>query len=270
MLPITLVALSFLNAEMDVVFANPDGFDLKMDIYKPAEVKPNTPAVVVLHGGAWVMGKRQDMALMARTLADEGYIAATVSYRLAPIFKWPSMIDDAQCAVRYLRANSKRLDIDPNRIGAVGASAGAHLALLLGTRDTRDTKTTSYPAYSSRVKAVVNLFGPTDVTVDFSKQFDAMAPMLFGKERAKLNGELVDFSPINHLSSDDAPIFIFHGKADTLVPVKQSERLEARCKELGIPVEAVYLDGVGHEVPTGNPDVQDALRRGLAFLKRHL
>lgn len=269
-MPITLVALSLLNADMDVVFASPEGFDLKMDIYRPVEVKPGTPAVVVLHGGAWVIGKRQDMAVMARTLANEGYIAATVSYRLAPIFKWPSMIDDAQCAVRYLRANSQRLNIDPDRIGAVGASAGAHLALLLGTRDTRDTKSTSYPGYSSRVKAVVNLFGPTDVTVDFLKQFDSMAPVLFGKERGQLTKELVDFSPINHLSADDAPIFIFHGKADTVVPVKQSERLEAKCKELGVPVEAVYLDGVGHEVPTANPEVQDALRRGLAFLKRHL
>src|SRR5512133_1631627 len=136
-----LLALQQPQPELNVEYAKIGDQSLHMDIYRPMPATKPMAAVVVIHGGGWMSGKRQDMAGMATTLSQNGMFAATVSYRLAPKDKWPAMLDDVQTAVRYLRANSKKYNIDPNRIGAGGASAGGHLSLFLGLRDTRDKAT---------------------------------------------------------------------------------------------------------------------------------
>ncbi len=109
----------------DVTYATVDGEALKMDIASPKGLDHPVPAIVVIHGGGWMAGKRQDMTGFAKQLAAHGYVAPTISYRFAPKHQFPAQIEDAKCAVRCLRAHAKELNIDPDRIGAVGLSAGA-------------------------------------------------------------------------------------------------------------------------------------------------
>ena len=126
------------------------------------------PAVVVIHGGGWSGGKRQDMTPIAKQITAHGYVAPTISYRLAPKHRFPAQIEDVKAAVRYLRAHAKELNIDPKRIGAMGVSAGAHLSLMLGTMDSEDglEGDGGNPDQPSKVQAVVSYVGPINLVID--------------------------------------------------------------------------------------------------------
>lgn len=269
-----LATLAFFapNVEADVVYAKVGDTELKMDLYRPAETAPKTDAAVVLiHGGAWISGTRKDMAALANYMASKGLFAASVQYRLAPKFKWPAMLDDVQTSVRYLRANASKYGFNPKRIGAAGASAGGHLALFLGTRETRDAKPELFSTQSSRVSAVFDIFGPTDMSRDFPATVDSLFEVVLGKKRADAATEIRDASPLMFVKQDAAPVFIFQGLADPLVNPNQSRYLEAKYKELSIPVEAVYVEGVGHALPVDSNDkVKKAVERGVEWLVKYL
>lgn len=257
----------------DITYSKAGGEELKLDIVMPEKpMKTPIPTVLLIHGGAWISGKRQDMYPMAKIIADNGMIAVPVSYRLAPKHKYPSMFDDVQTAVRFLRANAKKYNIDPVRIGACGASAGGHLALLTGFTDTYNKKTEEYKEYSSQTCVVFDIFGPTDMTneQDYPKTLDPVFAMVVGKPRKDSKKELEAASPIRYVSSTSAPVFIFQGLADTLVAPNQSRILEKALKEAKVPVEARYLEGVGHEIPAQKKEVQEAVLAGIEFLKKHL
>lgn len=260
------------RVEMDVVFAKVGETELKMDLYHPDESAPKTrSAVVVIHGGAWIAGTRKDMGALARYMASKGLLAASVEYRLAPKFTWPAMLDDVQTAVRFLRANATAYGIDPKRIGAAGASAGGHLSLFLGSSDTRDSGAAQFQEQSSRVMAVLEFFGPTDLSRDFPSTLDVLFEQVLGKKRTDAAVEIREASPLNRIDAKTAPTFIFQGLADPLVSPKQSRYLEAKLKESGVPVEAVYLDGVGHELPVEKNDkVRKAVERGTDWLIKYL
>ena len=114
----------------DVVYAKAGTVELKADVYAPANpTSTKQPWVVVIHGGSWMMGQRQDMAQFAEALALQGVVGITISYRLAPANKWPAMLEDSQGAVRYFKQNAGKYGLDPERVGAAGASAGGHLAM---------------------------------------------------------------------------------------------------------------------------------------------
>lgn len=274
MLISALLLITAPKVDLDIVYAKVGADDLKMDIYYPTTSKAGpVPALVVVHGGAWMGGKRQDMKELCEGAAAKGFLAATVQYRLAPRSKWPAMIDDVQTAVRYLRANSKKYDIDPKRIAAGGASAGGHLSLLLGYRDTRDPKPTLHPNESSRVGAVLDIFGPTDLGRDYPATFDFLYQAVFGKPKSESAKDVEEASPITY-ASKGVPTFIIHGTADAVVPIVQSKRLQERLKDAKVPVDAVYIEGMGHD--TGGSDAgrkkafRDAVNRGLDFLLEHL
>ena len=257
--------------EADVVYANVAGTDLKIDLYYPPTGAPETKAaVVVIHGGAWMSGDRKQMKDLSMQLARRGMFAASVQYRLAPKAVWPAMLDDVQTATRYLRANAAKFGFDPNRIGAAGASAGGHLALFLGSRETRETKPAHFPDQSSRVAAVLDLFGPTDMSRDFPASVDTLFQLVLGKPKAQASDEIRDASPINFVNKDSAPTFIYQGLADPLVNPNQSRYLEAKLKESGVPVRAVYLKDVQHNVPMTNPKVRETMVQGIEWLATHL
>jgi acetyl esterase/lipase len=151
--------------QKDVVYGHAEGVDLKLDLGKPPAGGPPVPALVFIHGGAWQVGSKDTFEPLVRQFADNGYVTASVEYRLAPAHKWPAQIEDVKCAVRYLRAHAKELNIIPDKIGAAGDSAGGHLSLLLGLMDPKDglEGTGGNPEQSSKVQAVVNFYGPTDM-----------------------------------------------------------------------------------------------------------
>src|SRR4051812_23954714 len=130
-------AAAEVRVERDVVYAEPDGQKLRMDIYRPSEPGPH-PAVVLVHGGGWLSGSKEGYQAMGPRLARHGYAACAIDYRLAPQYPYPAALDDCQRAVRWLRAHAPDFDLDARHVGALGDSAGGHLVALMGVRDTRD------------------------------------------------------------------------------------------------------------------------------------
>ncbi|MCE9559881.1 MAG: alpha/beta hydrolase [Armatimonadetes bacterium] len=267
-----LIALAFLmpTTEMDISYSKAAGDDIKMDVHMPAGDAKNNPGVVLIHGGAWVSGNKKELDGMATNLASQGFVVANINYRLAPKSKWPAQLDDCQAAVRYFRANAKKYNVDPKRIGAAGFSAGGHLAMFLGTVEATG-KDLENAKMSSKVKVVLNYFGPSDLTRDFPKFIaDSVSKQLTGKPYDPKDPDVVSFSPYYKIDKNSAPMFIFQGLADPLVNPNQSRIVEAKYKELGLPVEAHYLEGVGHEVPMAKAGVKEAVEKSVAFLKAYL
>jgi acetyl esterase/lipase len=273
MIAAALLVLAAQNqVEHGVTYSRQGGAELKMDIYRPKDAPSALPAVLIIHGGAWMNGDRTAMATLASGLAAKGFVAATLDYRLAPASHWPAMLDDCQAAVRFLRANATRYQVDPRRVAAAGPSAGGHLALLLGTRETRIDHPPEYPEQSSKVEAVLDFFGPTDFSQDWphGDYYDAMFEAVLGKPRAEAEEDLRLASPINYVDKDSAPVFIFQGLADPLVRPHQSQLLEAKYRSLGLPVKSIYVEGVGHELPFNNPKVRSAVVQAITWLEQQL
>jgi acetyl esterase/lipase len=135
-----------------------------------------------VHGGAWKGGKREIYHHYCVKLAEQGYVAATISYRLSNVAPFPAAMQDVKCAVRWVRANAERFHVDPNRIALAGGSAGGHLAMMAGyaTDNPELEGTGGHPEVSSRVQAVVNFYGPTDLTSDFARGSDVVVKFMGG------------------------------------------------------------------------------------------
>ena len=262
------------TVQTDVVYRTVAGQPMKMDIYRPASATGvRLPAVVVIHGGAWVSGARDDSGTtgLAQAIAQNGLVAASVSYRLAPKHRWPAMLEDVQAAVRFLRANSARFGIDPDRIGAAGASAGGHLSLMLGMRDSVERNTRDHPSVSSRVTAVFNLFGPTDMTQDFAPVLrDTIGMQVVGKRFADAPDIARDMSPVNFINARTAPVFTVHGTVDMIVPVEQARRLDRAMRQAGREHRMVIVEGMGHAPDRNNPTHVAALAQAIQFLREEL
>lgn len=266
-LPLLLLQTPGYTVERDVVFATVAGEPLKMDVFRPEKpVRQPVPAVVALHGGAWVGGKRSDMDAISIELVKQGVLVVASQYRLAPRFKYPAQLDDAQTAVRYLRAESKKLGIDGNRIGAVGVSAGAHLALFLGATDDRKDP---FKDQSSRVKAVVTFAAPTDLSKEYPAALDPIYQMVLGKKKEEAHEEVRRGSPVNFVDRRSAPAFFLHGTADQVVPFAQLGLIVDRYKEHKIRHEAVAIEGASHAV-IDKPEGVRAAQRALTWLVEEL
>ncbi len=235
--------------ECNIVYARAAEKDLKLDLARPPAGKGPYPVIVCFHGGGWRMGNKRDVRSWLPFFAERGYVAASVGYRLAPDYKFPAQIEDAKTAIRFLRANADKYGIDKQRIAALGWSAGGHLACLLGLTDGKagfDGKL--YPKESSRVEAVVDYFGPTDLA-GFAKDATAQRGMLGPFIGAKFDENPMAHkkaSPIQYVSKSAPPFLIFHGTKDLVVPIEQSRHLAAELKDVGVPVKLVEVPGEGH------------------------
>jgi len=221
-----------------------EGVELKMDLYYPASADGPLPVTVYVHVGGWTKGDKRDGAgaLEIPALQEAGFLVAAVNYRLAPQYRFPAMIEDVKCAIRSLRAHAGEYNLDPNRIGVWGGSAGGHLVSLLGTTDaSAGFDVGEYLEYSSRVQAVVSMFGPTDLTVAFEGNPTTKAnDVIFGDYDPALA------SPITYVTADDPPFLFPHGEKDSLVPIEQSQRLLAALQAVGVPAELVPVVNANH------------------------
>lgn len=262
-----------------VVYSTAGGQRLALDIRQPIRANGTGAVVLCLHGGAWRGGRREDMAPFAAAFAEAGYTAVSASYRLFDPAKhpenvWPAAFVDVQRAVRWLRENARALGIDPGRIAALGASAGGHLAALLGTRDTLTMEGRPPLArHSSRVNAVIDVFGPSDLTKDFSALRLGAASVQDlvddfigrGREGAARDAARREASPVFHVDARTAPFLVFHGARDAIVPVEQSRLLTAALRRAQRPCQYVEWPKEGHGV--GAPGTLESFRREcLAFL----
>lgn len=263
---LALVIAPSSSVDMNVVYDTPGGTPLAMDIYKPKQ-PGQRPAIVVIHGGAWIAGDRKDMAGFCDQLVEKGFVVANVQYRLAPKHKWPAMLDDVQSAVRFLRRNALMYRIDPQRFGSLGASAGGHLALMLGMCDTRDPLAST--SQSSKVSAVVNFFGVSDFT-KMMPTWNVLADSVFGTPVASIRPVFEAASPLTHLDKGDAPVFTFHGTSDWVVPMSQSILLDERLKSVGIPHKFIQIKDSGHQVDLARQEVRDALQKMMDWLVERL
>lgn len=239
----------------DIVYATHEGVELKLDLYLPRnETSDPLPFVLWVHGGGWLKGSKE--RCKATFLLKDGFAVASVGYRLTDVAQWPGQIDDCYAAVRFLRSNAAKYGLHPDRIGAMGSSAGGHLVALMGTRDAGEEKV------SSRVQAVCDWFGPTDLLT--------MPPNVVSEKRtleqvsqsngAKLLGATVrdvpevakDASALYQVSAGDAPFLIMHGSEDPGVPLEQSERFYAALKKAGVPSKLEIVEGAGHGGPEFN------------------
>lgn len=250
-----------------VVYSHAGGEELHLDLYRPAGQTKPAAAILLIHGGGWVGGDKKDMAGFAQALVGKGFFCAAVQYRFAPKHRWPAQLDDVQTAVRYLRSHAAEYKIDPKKIGAVGGSAGGHLAQFLGVRDTRDPKPTEYAGLSSKVQAVWNIFGPIDFTQPFSDLVKGLFKSLL---EAPTTDRLKDASPYFFASKKSAPTFFLQGKKDPLVPWRQAQQMADKLKSLGVEADLNLVDDMEHNPDMKNPDVVKAVERGLDWLHKHL
>jgi acetyl esterase/lipase len=244
---------------------------IQMDLYIPRGKAPagGWPAVVAFPGGAWRWADRQDYAKDASRLARFGYVVAVADYVYSDGGRvWPANLESCRNAVRFVRSRADRFDIDPNRIVAMGASSGGHMANLLGTDPEFPRGSAQPPSrVSSDVQAVVSFYGPTDMftLVNVAKTREVVLGYLGGSpDRAP--DRYADASPLSHASADDPPTFIVHGERDTAVPYDQSLRLANALRAQGVPVRLILIKSAAHGFRIRTPN-HDYLPDVLAFLK---
>ena len=258
--------------DLEYAIAGGKGTRLALDVVRPRTAGKPLPAIVLIHGGGFRAGARESYLPLAIRLAQHGYVAATVSYRLSPRYQFPAPVEDVKTAVRWLRANNPRFGLDPGRICAVGSSAGAHLALFLGlTGDVAEFEGDGpHRDHSSRVSCVVNFYGPTDFTQSYGKSVDAaeVLPMFLGgdleHERAKHRAA----SPLNWVTPGAAPVLTIHGTDDRYVAHEQAVWLTDRLHSAGVEAELETIQGAGHGFK--GADAERAEQRMFGFLDKWL
>ncbi len=258
--------------ERGITYSDVEGRGLKLDLARPKEGAGPFPAVVCIHGGGFRAGNREGHDGLCIALAERGYVAVTVTYRLAPQHPFPAALHDVKAAVRWLRAHASEYKVDPARIGTTGDSAGGNLAQMLGV--TGGVKSLEgdggYPEQSSRVACVVNVYGPTDLTKSYGKSVDAaeVLPLYLGGDGTQARKRHIEASPLYWVNPDAAPTLCLHGTNDKYVAYEQAIWIVDRLLAAGVEAELITLPGAGHGF-RGN-DAAAARKALLAYFDEHL
>ena len=261
-----------IQVERDLVYGKGGTTELKLNLAMPKEGDGPFPAIVCLHGGGWSSGTRESLNDIAGIFARNGYVAVTVTYRLAPDAKFPAQIEDCKAAVRWLRANAKKYRVDPDHIGAVGFSAGGHLCCLLGVTDKKDglEGEGGNADQSSRVQAVVSYFGPTDLcekTWDDALEKKVLAPFV-GASFDDKPALYKKVSPVTYVAKGAPPFLFFHGSKDTLVRPRQSKVMCEKLQAAGGTAKCVILEGEGHG--WAGDKLKQSVEQTVAFFDENL
>lgn len=233
----------------DVPYCTATNLPQHMDLYFPESGGP-WPALVYVHGGSWMHGDKSEAATFASRMTAQGYLVISINYRLYPTGQFPAMIEDVKCAIRSLRAHATQYNLDPDRIAAVGTSAGGHLAALLGTTNaSAGWDIGEYLEQSSQVQAVIPIAAVTDLTKRFpNADIEAMRQVGFAEDN------ILQASPVTHVTPDDPPFLLIHGSQDSVVPVEQSQLMYDRLVEMGVPTQLVIVQNAGHApIEAGGP-----------------
>jgi len=256
-----------------IVYGRGSGRELELDLYTPRKEKEKpVPGLIFIHGGAWRGGKRSDYHYYGVKFAEAGYVVATISYRLLKEAPFPAAVEDAKCAVRWMRSHAAELGVDPDRIGVAGGSAGGHLAMMLGfSSDVPELEGNGgHAGISSRVQAVVNLYGPADLTTPFGIHSRLVKDFLGGRTFDQAPEVYRQASPLSHLTPDDPPVFIIHGTIDDTVPIAQADLLANRLQELEIPFRYDRLEGWPHALDIAKVTNDRVRKAMLEFFAEHL
>ncbi|HNR07627.1 MAG TPA: alpha/beta hydrolase [Saprospiraceae bacterium] len=258
----------------DIPYALTPEKELKLDLYLPDGIS-NPYLVIWVHGGAWHSGSKENPP---QDLVKLGYALASISYRRTSEAKFPAMIHDIKAAVRFLRSHADQYGYRGDKITLLGSSAGGHLVALAGLTNKHEGlegKIGNDLATSSEIQAVIDFFGPADLTTILSQStphgLNVRTPalaLMFGKPLEQATEELKMASPVYHVDAGDPPLFICHGDLDPQVPINQSIQLYGKYRELDLPVQLEFVHGGGHG---GKPFSDPALIQKVdQFLKKHL
>ena len=267
----------------DLVYTTIGQRDLMLDLYLPAkEASRPLPVVMWIHGGGWRSGSKNN-AGPARAMIEKGFAVVDVDYRLSGEAIFPAQIQDCKAAVRWVRANAKKYELNPDRIGAWGSSAGGHLVAMLGVSgDVNEFETDVHSDYSSRVQAVCDWFGPTDLlkmntqavpgaTMNHDAP-DSPESLLIGGpiQQEPFRTKATKANPIIYVTADDSPILIVHGDNDLLVSHRQSEEFHQALTKAGVKSSLHIEPGAGHGLNGGKASRGDLTKKSIEFLQSHL
>ena len=262
------------TVQRDLVYKRVDSRELRLDLYSPPKISGPLPIIIWIHGGGWSRGRKERCP--AVRIVDDGYAVASIDYRLTNVAPFPAQIEDCKAAVRWLRANASKYNLDPDRIGVWGFSAGGHLAALLGTSgDVPELEGRGDNLnVSSRVQAVLAVSAPVDFlrlyhdasatpTVTTPKVLTAVK-MLMGGPIEEHEATAIAASPLHYVSKDDPPFLIIHGQEDATVPVIQCRLLADALKRAGVETT---LDIANGRHGAGGPRFDPVIK---AFFDKHL
>ncbi|MFZ5830867.1 MAG: alpha/beta hydrolase fold domain-containing protein [Planctomycetota bacterium] len=255
-------------AHRDLAYVDRGHARQKLDLYLPEKADSPLPLIIWIHGGGWAAGSKDNCQPLRQGYIERGYAVASIGYRLSGDAIFPAQIEDCKAAIRWLRAHAAQYHLDPDRFGVWGSSAGGHLVALLGTSgDVKEFDVGSNLDQSSRVQAVCDYFGPTDLL-----QMDAHAlpsarlkhdPV--GSPESRLIGGAIQenkdkvrrANPITYVSNDDPQFLIVHGDQDPTVPHHQSQLLFQALKKAGVSVRFHTIHGAGHGQGFGGREIEE-------------
>jgi len=246
-------AMAVEPTQSDIEYATVDGHHLRLDLYRPP-TKQACPVIVWIHGGAWRAGSKNSVPI--RNLVEHGFAIASVDYRLSPVARFPAQAHDIKAAIRFLRANAAEYKLGTRKIVIAGASAGGHLAALVGVTNgvsELEGGVGQHLGESSAVQGIVSFYGASNLQTILSQstphglsvRIPALDLFLGGQpeaepERARLA------SPVVHVDETDPPLLLIHGDQDPQMPINQSHELHARYKSFGLPVQFEVVHGAAH------------------------
>ncbi len=248
----------------------------KLDLYLPAGQGTLRPAVVMIHGGSWRQGAKDTAREIniCTNLAKQGFVAASIEYKLVKngVAVWPTNLNDCRDAVRFLRAHAEKYQINPERIGVIGASAGGHLALMLALTPEKERidAASHYPGVSCQVSCCINMYGFTEHSREgVSQSFDTMLGVPV--DDAVLQRAL----PVRQARKDAPPVLTIHGTADKTVDFRHAVALDEALKKCGASSELLLLKNVDHmfnmEYDKDGKALPVAVKTTmLRFLEKHL
>jgi len=270
-----------INLMVDIPYAETDNPRQMLDLLLPKEPagKP-LPVIVFIHGGGWRNGSKQSSTWKIANFVKTGnYAGVSINYRLSAESQWPTQIHDCKAAIRWIRANAKKYNLDPDKIGIWGSSAGGHLVAMLGTSAdviAMDGTLGSNFGLSSAVTCVVDFYGPTDLTtmdqnaaegaVMKHNTPDSPETLLLGYMATKNPEGAATASPITYITPDDPPFLIVHGTKDPVVPYAQSVTFHEALKKAGVSSTLLSVTGGGHGKGFGADVNQNVIR----FFDHHL
>jgi acetyl esterase/lipase len=250
------------TAWRDVIYQQlPGHIPQIVDIYVPETPGPH-PLVMYIHGGGWQGGHTRHSGALAdfpgvlAQLAAEGFVVASLEYRLSADASFPAQVQDAKAALRFLAARADQYHLDPARIGLWGGSAGGHLTALTALT-CRDTQLDPASATDPCVSAAVTWYGVFDFAAQVAGQpggTDNAVQRLLGCEGDCAAERFASASPVTYMDQHDPAFLLIHGDEDSVVPVEQSHIAQRRFRELGVPVEAIYIPGVDHSFIGQTPE----------------
>lgn len=235
--------------DRDVVYGHKDGMALIFDVIRPA--KPNGGAIMYIQSGGWYSPWRDSAQMLpaCHPFLEKGFTMFIVWHGSSPRYAVPDAVADVRRASRFIHANAERWGIDPSRLGAMGGSAGGHLALMLATTGDDGVAESKDPLEktSSRIAASVSLYPPTDLRKWTTDPPDAIASRPNLKPSLTFDAALEPaVSPILHVDPKDAAILLIHGDKDELVPITHSTNIMPVLNEQKVPARLVTIEGAGH------------------------